>query len=83
LRQQEIEGAVNDRRGDAFSSGAAIQFRQYIVGAERLVASQQDFQHLAAARSQAQLARFAQAPRRRQQLPLTTTMVVLLESDAG
>lgn len=64
LRQQEFEGAVYDRRGDAFSAGGAIQFCQYVVGAEWLMASQQDFQHLAAARSEAQLARFAQAPRR-------------------
>lgn len=81
LCQQKIERAVNDRRRDAFAAAGIVQQGEDIVSTQRLVAGQQDFEHLPASRGQTQLALFADAPRRRQQLALAAAMIVLAEGD--
>ena len=53
LRQQEFERAINNRRGNTFSVSSSIQFGEDIVGAQGLMACQQDFEHLPPPRGQA------------------------------
>ena len=77
LRQQEFERTVHDRRGNALGVIGTVQQGEDIVGAQRLVASQQDFEHLVAARRQPQVSLLANAARRRQQFTLAAAVVVL------
>lgn len=53
LRQQEFERAIHNRWRYAFAASNSIQFGQDIVGTERLVANQQDFENLSTSRGQA------------------------------
>ena len=79
--QQKFERAVDDRGRDLFIPGAPIQLGQDIVGAHRLVAGKQDFEHLPAARGQPQIAFGTELRGLRQQLALATAVVVLTKSD--
>ena len=83
LRQQEFERAIHNRWCNTFAASRSIQFGQDIVGTQRLVANQQNFENLPTSRGQAQFAQLANAPRRGQQLALTTAMIVFAKCDVG
>ena len=53
LRQQEFERAINYRWCNTFAVSSSIQLREDIVGAQRLVAYQQNFENLPTPRGQA------------------------------
>ena len=82
LRQEEIEGAVDDRRRNSFAGIAAIQISQNIVGAHGLMAGKQDFEHLTPTRGQSQPACCAKVIGLRQQLTLAPTVVVFAKRNS-
>ena len=83
LGEQKFQRAVNNRWRDALLRMATIQFGKYVVGTQRLVAAEQNFEHFATPRGQPQLAGFAKLARLGEQLALAATVVVLAKSETG
>lgn len=81
FRGQEFEGPINDRWRDALARGCAIELVQNIVGAHRLVAAEQNFEHLAAPLGEPDLAVFTKPSGLVEQLSLAAAVIVIAKSD--
>jgi len=83
LGQQKFQRSIDDRWSDTIGIGSPIQFSKNVIGTQRLMTCQQDFEDLAASRCETQFTRLTHAPGRGQQLALATAMIVFAKCDVG